>query len=103
MKGTGCQLCAAMIAGVAWSPAHHEHVGFQGANLWDERVQLLQTLYLGVEIPVLASGVGGLVVDEEEVVIVVVLPQSIDFVAKGAAPSEITLIPDTVAKPRYMG
>ena len=64
---------------------HQEYVGLQLTNVGDERVQLFEPLHLGVEIAVLACGVGRLVVDEEEVVVIVNLVQGIDLIGKGRA------------------
>ena len=81
-----------MVAG------HHEHVRLQLANGRNQRVQFLKRLHLGVKVPVLSGSIGGLVVDEKEVVGVEVLPQSFDFVGEVPVPSGSLACP-----PRWPG
>ena len=64
---------------------HQENVRFQLSYLGNERVQILQTLHLAVEVSVLAGSVGRLVMDEEKVVVIEILPKGFHLVAKGMA------------------
>ena len=66
-------------------PGHQENVRVQFSDLGDERVQILQTLHLGVEISILSGSIGRLVMDEEKVVVIEVLTQGFHFVAEGSA------------------
>ena len=53
---------------------HHQHIRLQLKYLGYERVQFLQASDLGIEVAVLTGGVGRLIVDEEEIVLVPVGP-----------------------------
>ena len=61
----------------------YEDVGVELQKGRDEGVQLLQRADLGVKVAVFACGVGGLVVDVEEVVLAVVSMQGLHLVGEG--------------------
>ena len=69
---------------------HDERVRVQINKLWDELVHLLQRMDLGVEVAVLTGGVGVLVVQVEEVVLLEAAAQGIDLIAeRGACGNDI--------------
>ena len=86
MKGTGCQLWLAQVAGVEWSPATIKDVGAEVDDLLERGVDLFQRADLGVEVSVFACGVGALVVDEEEIVVFVVGDHFVDYLGECRVP-----------------
>ena len=74
MPGVGGHLAG---GGVVAGDGHH--VGAHGHELGDDGVEGLDGRHLGVEVAVLAGGVGRLVVEEEQVVVVPVLLEEHDL------------------------
>ena len=78
-NGTPCQEWLFSLAGVAWSPVMAEGVGAEVEQARYLGVYFLYDRGFSVEVSVLASGVGRLDVDEEEVVVVPVRLQRLEL------------------------